>query len=344
MRPGGLKKVSSENLALKHQLMVLSRNGKKPRLTGIDRLLLGAWAGLLGEKRLAQSLVILKPSTVLKFHKALVKRKYKTLFSPKKYKKPGPQGPPKEVIHLVLEIKKLNPRFGSLKIAMTVHNALGIDIDKDIVRRILQKYGHLIPPRDGGPSWLTCLAHTKESLWSLDFFRCESITLKSHWVMVVMDIFTRRIIGFAVHCGDLDGPTICTLFHQIRTQQKLPKYLSTDNGPLFQYWQWKANLEFYGIKKIQSTPYIPRSHPYIERLIGTVRQELLDQTFFRNKKDLQKNLDQFAHYYNEARAHAGIHGQTPLQKAGQVTYKGSLHSKIHWKPYCQGLFHVPLAA
>ena len=57
----------------------------------------------------------------------------------------------------------------------------------------------------GGPSWLTVIGHAKDSLWSVDLFRCESILLKTHWVLVVMDHFSRRIIGFAVQVGNVDG-------------------------------------------------------------------------------------------------------------------------------------------
>ena len=71
----------------------------------------------------------------------------------------------------------------------------GVEVDKDVVRRVLAK--HLRPgDGGGGPSWLTVIGHAKDSLWSADLFRCESILLKSHWVMVVMDQYTRRIIGF----------------------------------------------------------------------------------------------------------------------------------------------------
>ena len=52
----------------------------------------------------------------------------------------------------------------------------------------------------------------KDSLWSIDLFRCESMLLKSHWVMVIMDQFTRRVIGFAVHAGAVDGVTLCCMF------------------------------------------------------------------------------------------------------------------------------------
>jgi hypothetical protein len=60
----------------------------------------------------------------------------------------------------------------------------------------------LLPePGDDGPPWLTLLGRTRDSLWSLDLFGCESVTLRTHWVLVVMDHCSRRIIGFGIHAG-----------------------------------------------------------------------------------------------------------------------------------------------
>ena len=64
-----------------------------------------------------------------------------------------------------------------------------------------------------GPSWLTFLAHAKDSLWSVDLFRCESILLHSYWVLVVIDVFTRRIIGFGIERGSIDGMSVCRMFN-----------------------------------------------------------------------------------------------------------------------------------
>ena len=88
-----------------------------------------------------------------------------------------------------------------MRIAQQISHAFGIEIDKDVVRRVLAK--HYRPGDSGadGPSWLTFIGHAKDSLWSVDLFRCESILLRSHWVMLVMDVFTRRIIGFGVERG-----------------------------------------------------------------------------------------------------------------------------------------------
>ena len=114
-----------------------------------------------------------------------------------------------------------------------------------------------------GPSWLTTIGHAKDSLWSVDLFRCESIILKTHWLMVVMAQYTRRIIGFAVHAGNVDGLAICRMFNDATSRQGWPQYLSSDNDPLFQYHRWKANLRVLEIEEIKSLPHVLMSHPFV---------------------------------------------------------------------------------
>jgi putative transposase len=125
-----------------------------------------------------------------------------------------------------LLLKQRNPRFGCPRIAQQINLAFGLDLDKDVVRRFLAN--HYRPdPSNSGPSWLTIPGHAKDSLWSrdagpIDLFRCESIQLKSHWVMVIMDQYTRRIIGFAVHVGNVDGPALCRMFNEATSGQDWP--------------------------------------------------------------------------------------------------------------------------
>jgi putative transposase len=156
----------------------------------------------LNPRRIAKSAIIIKPSTLLKYHSALKKRKYRQLYSPRGGRKPGPKGPSREVIDAIVEMKRRNHRFGCPRIAQQINLAFGLELDKDVVRRILAT--HYKPsPDSNGPPWLTTIGHAKDSLWSIDLFRCESNLLKGHWVMVVMDQYTRRIIGFAIHAGML---------------------------------------------------------------------------------------------------------------------------------------------
>ena len=179
--------------------------------------------------------VIIKPYTLLRFHNALKKRKYRLLYSPGGGRKPGPKGPSKEVINTIVEMKRRNPRFG-----------------------------------------------------------CP------------------RIIGFGVHAGNVDGPTLCRMFNDATSGQGWPKHLSTDNGPLFQYHRWKANLRVLDIDEIKSLPPVPMSHPFVERMIGSIRRELLDHTLLWTVTDLENKLCEYQCYYNESRTHSGRDGATPV--------------------------------
>jgi len=120
--------------------------------------------------------------------------------------------------------------------------------------------------------------------------------------MIVMDQFTRRIMGFATHCGNLNGIAICHMFNKIIAYKQLPNYLSSDNDPLFQYFQWKANLRILEIEEIKTISYVPCSSPFIERLTGTIRREYLDHVLFWNGHDLQEKLHQFQNFYNQHRS------------------------------------------
>ena len=172
-----------------------------------------------------------------------------------------------------------------------ISHAFGVDIDKDVVRRVLAKHYRPGNPGTLGPSWLTFIGHVKDSLWSLDLFRCESILLRSHWVLVVMDVFTRRIIGFGVERAYINGVSVCRMFNHAVAGRPLPKHVSIDHDPLFRFHRWLANLRILEIEEIKSVPYAPVSHPFIERLIGTVLREYFDQVFFWNAIDLRRKLD-----------------------------------------------------
>jgi len=88
-------------------------------------------------------------------------------------------------------------------------------------------------------------------------------------------------IGFGVHAGTVDGSALCRMFNcAIRGQRGMPKYLSADNDPLYRFHQWQANLRVLEVTEIKSIPYVPPSHPFVERLIGTLRREYLDRTLF----------------------------------------------------------------
>src|ERR1700737_360811 len=132
--PGGVRSIVAESLLLKHQLLIVNRSRQRsPNLRASDRILAGLMALLVRPTRLLRSAIVLKPSTLLGFHKAMSKQKYRMLFFPNRRRKPGPKGPSPELIHAVVEMKQRNPHWGCLQIAHQIPLAFQIEIDKDRV-------------------------------------------------------------------------------------------------------------------------------------------------------------------------------------------------------------------
>jgi putative transposase len=343
--PGGVRAVIAENLVLKQQLIVLRRGRRRaPGLTLSDRLLCGFGSLFLSPGRIRRVAIALRPSTLLAFHQALVRRKYCRLFSSTACsKKPGPKGPDEALITAIVGVKSRNPRFGCPRIARIISRTFGVDVDKNVVYRVLAK--HYRPAPGGtGPSWLSFIGHATDSLWSVDLFRCESIVLRSYWVLVVMDQFTRRLVGVGVHCGAVTGADVCCMFNEAIYGQGVPRHLSTDHDPVFEAHRWTANLRILEIDEIKTVPRVPLSHPFVERLIGTVRREFLDHVLFWNARDLERKLAEFQTYYNAARSHASLDGHTPLVFAsGHTTVPADLNH-VRWVSQCRGLVQLPVAA
>src|SRR5262245_52208720 len=343
--PGGVRAVIAENLLLKQQLIVLRRGRRRaPRLTLRDRLLCGFASLLLSAGRIRKAAIALRPSALLAVHHALVRRKYRQLFSSRRsQRKPGPKGPDAALIRAIVELKSRNPRFGCPRIARIIAQTFGIDIDKNVVSRVLSK--HYRPAPGGtGPSWLSFIGHTRDSLWSVDLFRCESIVLRSYWVLVVMDQFTRRLVGIGVHGGTAPGADVCRMSNAAVYGQGAPRHLSTDHDPLFEAHRWMANLRILEIDEIKTVPHVPLSHPFVERLVGTMRREFLDQIMFWNARDLERKLAEFQAYYNAARGHASLDGYTPLAFVDKHARAPADLNHVRWVSHCRELVQLPVAA
>ena len=128
-----------------------------------------------------------------------------------------------------------------------------------------------------------------------------------------MDQCTRRIVGFGVQRDVVDGVGLCRMFNRVTRGHTPPTYVSSDHDPLYRFHQWEANLRILDVKAIKTVPYVPLSHPFVERLIGTIRRECLDRVLFWTTADLEIKLLDFQHYYNGHRTHGpgGTYTRTP---------------------------------
>jgi len=96
--------------------------------------------------------------------------------------------------------------------------------------------------------------------------------------------------------------------------------------------------------EVKTVPYAPLSHPFVERLIGTVRREYLDHVPFWGALDPERKLLLFKEYYNHERAHRGLDGATPDAKGGIADRKIARLDDYRWEKQCRGLFELPVAA
>lgn len=336
----------AENLLLRQQLRLLRRTRRRaPQLRPTDRLFFGLASLCLPCRRLARAALRVRPATLLRCHRALTHLKSRCRFasSPTR-RRPGPKGPSPERIAAILEMKCRNPHLGCPQIAAQLARGFGLELNKDTVRRVLAKHHHPMGGRDDGPSWLSVLAHAKDSLWSVDLFRGESIRLQAHWVLLVLDVDTRRLIGFGVQATAVDGPNPCRRFNPAIAGQGLPGRLSFDHDRLFEFHRWQANLRILEIEAVRSVPDVPQAHPFVERLIGTVRREFLDRLCFWNGRDLRRKLELFRGYYDDHRVYQSLAGGTPAEKGGSPNPRPASLGHYRWQSHCQSLFELPIAA
>ena len=123
-----------------------------------------------------------------------------------------------------------------------------------------------------------------------------------------------------------------------------PRYLNSDHDPLLEYHRWKATLRVLQISEVKTVPHVPQSHACVERLIGTIRREYRDHTFFWSAADLEKKFTEFGNYYNRHRVHSSLDGQTLAEISGECANAQAALHHFHWQTHCRGLYELPVAA
>jgi hypothetical protein len=129
------------------------------------------------------------------------------------------------------------------------------------------------------------------------------------------------------------------MFNRAIQAQTMPKYLSSDHDPLYRFHQWQANLRVLMVQEIKTVPYVRLSHPFVGRLIGTIRREYLDQTLFLTATEQKLHL--FQDYFDRQCLHSGLDGQLPEPGEAKVSLN---FASYRWQQHCRGLFQTPTAA
>ena len=282
--PGGVKAIIAESVLLKHQQLIARRSvGKMLRLTTSDRFLCGFLVLFMHPGRIQKVAVVLKPATLTKFRRALLSCNYHRLFSTQKNRKPGPKGPSYDLVRVIVELKQRNARFGCPRIAQQINKAFGVNIDKDVVRRVLAK--HYRPePYDSGPSWLTFLRHTRDSLFSIALFRRKSI-LKISSTLLAISQYTRRLIGYGISVCHLNQTVIFSLFDEAIPMFDASRSLRSIHDQSFSHHRCRRKL--FGLAGTGTVTILPRSPPVAAQRIRTRRHKHHDSRSNYGSIDLE---------------------------------------------------------
>ena len=311
-----------EILALRHQIGVLQRSVKRPKLTTADRFL---WAGLASIWNGWESgLAILKAATVVGWQ-----RKGFGLFWSWKIRcgKPGRPSVPKEVRELIRMLSRENPLWG----APHIHGELlklGIKVGESSVSKYMVRRRK--PPSQ---TWRTFLDNHLKTLVSVDFFTVPTIRFQILYVFLVLAHERRRILHFAVTAH----PTAEWTAQQMREAfpwDTVPRYLLRDRDRIFGQ-DFVKQVKAMGIKQVLSAPRSPWQRAYVERVIGTIRRECLDHLIVFNERSLYRHLEGFVEYYHRNRTHLALEKDTPEPRPIQPPESGRIVSI----PVLGGLHH-----
>jgi len=318
----GHKQVALENVALRHQLAVFTRQRKRPRLRDMDRLFWIALKRIWKDWRAA--LVIVQPETVIAWQRKRFKRYWWGLSQRK-----GPGRPPvhTEIRKLVRTMTAANPLWG----APRVHGELlklGFEISERTVSR-------LMPKKDRNPTqtWMTFLRNHVGQLVSIDFFTVATIQLRVLYIFIVLSHDRRRVLHFNV----TEHPTVIWAAQQIIEafpEDTAPRYLVRDRDGIYGEF-FRARVEGMNIEEILIAPRSPWQNCYVERLDGSVRRECLNHVIVINDNHLRRLLTNYFRYYHESRTHLSLEKDAPESRAVQSTKS----QRIIQIPQVGGLHH-----
>ncbi len=314
------RELAMENLALRQQLAVYKRNAKRPKLTNADR---GFWMALMRWwPKWREALIIVKPETVIFWH-----RKGFRLFWAWKSRHRG--GRPKtdaEVRALVRQMAEQN-HWGATRIHGELLK-LGYDVSQATVSRYMPKRRK--PPSQ---TWRTFLDNHVNSLASIDFFVVPTATFRILFGFVVLLHDRRKVVHFNVTAN----PTAQWTAQQLI--EAYPYYTATQYKFRDRDSVYGANfvtrVKGMGIEEVLTAPKSPWQNPYVERLIGSIRRECLDQVIVLGENHLRRILKSYFVYYHEARTHLSLGKDTPARRETEPPELG----KVVALPMVGGLHH-----
>jgi putative transposase len=311
-----------EILALRHQLAVYRQSVPRPRIQSMDRLLWSwlarVWSGW------QDALALVQPRTVVACQQKRFREHWQRL---SQGSKPGRPAVAKEVRELIREMSRANPTWGSPRIVGELRK-LGIEVAKST----LEKY-QVRPKRPSSPRWKTFLNNHVRDLVALDFFTVPTVTFRVLFVLVILAHERHRI----VHVNVTEHPTAQWTVQQVVDAfpwDEAPRYLLRARDRIYGAF-FRQRVQHLGIEEVLTSAWSPWQNPYVERLIGSIRREVLNYIIILNERHLKRILVSYITYYHRWRTHLSFAMDCPEPRPIHLPARG----KVIAVPEVGGLHH-----
>jgi len=327
-RASSVRDLEIEVIVLRHQVKVLARKAGRPKLRRLDRLFLAACSRALPRDRWGAFMVA--PSTLLRWHRELVKRKW--MF---KHKKVGRPSLDPKLAALIVRVARQNPRWGYMRIKGELAK-LGMHVSATTVKKMMVRAGLNPAPRRDGPTWAQFLRSQAEGIVACDFFTVETAFLRTLYVLFFIEVGSRRL---RVTTSTV-APDAAFCIQQARNLAMAGdlghvSFLIRDRDTKFT----RAFDDVFvseGVRVIKTPVRAPKANAFAERFVRTVRDEVLDQTLILGRRHLDRALREYAQHYNLARPHRGIDLRTP---SGPLPGATEFVPRLRQRDVLGGLIH-----
>jgi putative transposase len=314
--------LAAENLALRHQIVILQRSVKRPRLHRRDRIFCVWLSRLWRDWR--STLIVVQPETVLRWHR----QGFRLYWRWKSRSRCGRPKLDEEIRALIRRMSRDNPTWGRRRIRSELH-LLGHEVAELTVANYMVR-GRKRPSQ----GWRVFLKNHSREIAAIDFFTVVTLNFRILICFVVLRHHQRTVVHFNV----ASHPTARWTAQQIVEAfpyETASRYLLRDRDRI--YGSYFANrVRGMGIEEVLIAPRSPWQSPYVERLIGSIRRENLDHILVINEGHLLRVLREYFAYYHDSRPHQSLNGNAPRPREIEPPSQGRI---VVAEPRVGGLHH-----
>jgi putative transposase len=310
----------AELLLLRHELRVLRRQIKRPELRPADRAIMAAFHRLVPRQALGG---LVQPETILDWHRDLVRKKWATFGRRRGVGRPRLDI---KVRELILRMARENSRWGCIRIRGELIK-LGLRVSATAIRKLLRRHGLGPAPSRSRLSWKSFLEAQASTIVLSDFYSVDTVFLRRLYVLLYMDLATRRVVWFAV----TDHPDREWVTQQSRNlvwelDGACKRVLIHDHDAKY---AGSADLvvEAAGIRVIKTPIAAPKANAHMERQIGSGRRECFDWMLIIGRRHLERVMEEWIAHYNEARPQRGLDLRTPIARSDPVEATATVYCR-----------------